>query len=282
MLKNDNVEKVVEQENTGAEKSKLFPTDLGLVVTDFLKQYFDDIMDYHFTARIEEEFDEVAQGKIQWSKMIDDFYNPFKKDVDNTIENAERIKGERELGVDTASGKKVVARMGRYGPMVQIGDVNDEEKPRFAKLKNTQSIETISYDEAMELFRLPRNLGQFEDSDVVVNIGRFGPYIAHDKKFYSLGKEYDPYSITFDQAAPIVVEKRAAKEERTIKIFEKEKIQLLRGPYGPYIKQGLRNYKLPKEKQENAADLSIEEVKAIIEEVKANPPKRVPRKKKGS
>jgi len=280
-LKNNAVEKLMEQENTGAEKSKLFPTDLGLVVTDFLKQYFDDIMDYHFTARIEEEFDEVANGKLRWNKMIDDFYNPFKKDVDNTIENAERIKGERELGVDAQSGKKVVARMGRYGPMVQIGDVSDEEKPRFAKLKNTQSIETISFDEAMELFRLPRNLGEFEGSDVVVNIGRFGPYIAHDKKFYSLSKEYDPYSITFEQATPIVVEKRAAKEERTIKIFEKEKIQLLRGPYGPYIKQGLRNYKLPKEKQDNAADLSLEEVKAIIEEVKANPPKRVPRKKKG-
>ena len=281
-LKNDKIEKVVEQENTGAEKSKLFPTDLGLVVTDFLKQYFDDIMDYHFTARIEEEFDEVAQGKIEWSKMIDDFYNPFKKDVDNTIENAERIRGERELGVDPQSGKKVIARMGRYGPMVQIGDVADEEKPRFAKLKNTQSIETISYDEAMELFRLPRNLGEFEGSDVTVNIGRFGPYIAHDTKFYSLGKEYDPYTITYEQAAPMIVEKRTAKEQRTIKVFEKEKIQLLRGPYGPYIKQGLRNYKLPKEKQDTAADLSLEEVKAIIEEVKANPPKRVPRKKKGS
>lgn len=282
LLKNDHIEKVTEQENTGAEKSKLFPTDLGLVVTDFLKQYFDNIMDYHFTARIEEEFDEVATGKMQWSKMIDDFYNPFKKDVDNTIETAERIKGERELGLDPQSGKKVIARMGRYGPMVQIGDVSDEEKPRFAKLKNTQSIETISYDEAMELFRLPRNLGVFEDKDVTVNIGRFGPYIAHDGKFYSLGKEFDPYTITFEVAQPIVVEKRAAKEQRTIKIFEKEKIQLLRGPYGPYIKQGLRNYKLPKEKQETAADLTLEEVKAIIEDVKANPPKRVPRKKKGS
>jgi DNA topoisomerase I len=282
LLKEAHIEKVTEQENTGAEKSKLFPTDLGLVVTDFLKQYFDDIMDYHFTARIEEEFDEVAQGRMVWSKMIDDFYNPFKKDVDNTIENAERIKGERELGIDSQSGKKVIARMGRYGPMVQIGDVSDEEKPRFAKLKNTQSIETISYDEAMELFRLPRNLGIFEDKDVTVSIGRFGPYIAHDSKFYSLGKEFDPYTITFEQAQPMVVEKRAAKEQRTIKIFEKEKIQLLRGPYGPYIKQGLRNYKLPKEKQETAADLTLEEVKAIIEEVKANPPKRVPRKKKGS
>jgi len=282
LLKNDNIEKGVEQENTGAEKSKLFPTDLGLVVTDFLKQYFDDIMDYHFTARIEEEFDEVAAGKMLWSKMIDDFYNPFKKDVDNTIENAERIKGERELGVDAQTGKKVVARMGRYGPMVQIGDVNDEEKPRFAKLKNTQSIETISYDEAMELFRLPRNLGSFEGSDVTVNIGRFGPYIAHDGKFYSLGKEFDPYTITYEVATPMIVEKRSAKEQRTIKVFEKEKIQLLRGPYGPYIKQGLRNYKLPKEKQETAADLTLDEVKAIIEDVKANPPKRVPRKKKKS
>jgi DNA topoisomerase-1 len=281
LLKNDRIEKLQEQENTGAEKSKLFPTDLGLVVTDFLKQYFDDIMDYHFTARIEEEFDEVAQGKMVWSKMIDDFYNPFKKDVENTIENAERIKGERELGVDAPSGKKVLARMGRYGPMVQIGDVNDEEKPRFAKLKNTQSIETISYDEAMELFRLPRNLGEFEGKEVSVNIGRFGPYIAHDGKFYSLGKEFDPYTISFEQATPLVVEKRAAKEQRTIKVFEKEKIQLLRGPYGPYIKQGLRNYKLPKEKQDTAADLTLEEVKAIIEDAKANPPKRVPRKKKG-
>ena len=281
LLKSDHIEKVTEQENTGAEKSKLFPTDLGLVVTDFLKQYFDDIMDYHFTARIEEEFDEVAQGRMVWSKMIDDFYNPFKKDVDNTIENAERIKGERELGVDPQSGKKVIARMGRYGPMVQIGDVSDEEKPRFAKLKNTQSIETISYDEAMELFRLPRILGTFEDKEVTVNIGRFGPYIAHDGKFYSLAKEFDPYTITFEVAQPMVIEKRAAKEQRTIKIFEKEKIQLLRGPYGPYIKQGLRNYKLPKEKQETAADLTLDEVKAIIEEVKANPPKRVPRKKKG-
>jgi DNA topoisomerase-1 len=281
-LKNDKIEKVTEQENTGAEKSKLFPTDLGLVVTDFLKQHFDDIMDYHFTARIEEEFDEVAQGKILWNKMIDDFYNPFKKDVDNTIETAERIRGERELGVDAQSGKKVIARMGRYGPMVQIGDVADEEKPRFAKLKNTQSIETISFDEAMELFRLPRNLGAFEGSDVTVNIGRFGPYIAHDTKFYSLGKEFDPYTISYETATPMIVEKRTAKEQRTIKVFEKEKIQLLRGPYGPYIKQGLRNYKLPKEKQETAADLSLEEVKAIIEDVKANPPKRVPRKKKGS
>jgi len=280
LLKEDKISKATEQETTGAEKSKLFPTDLGLVVTDFLKQYFDDIMDYNFTARIEEEFDEVANGKLKWNSMIDDFYTPFKKDVEKTIETAERIRGERELGTDPQSGKKVVARMGRYGPMVQIGDVSDEEKPRFAKLKNTQSIETINLDEAMDLFRLPRNLGTFEDKDVTVNIGRFGPYIAHDNKFYSLGKEIDPYSITLVEGIPIVETKRKAKEERTIKVFEKEKIQLLRGPYGPYIKQGLRNYKLSKDQQERASDLSLEEVKKTIEELKANPPKKNARKKK--
>jgi DNA topoisomerase-1 len=279
-LKNDKISKLTDEENTGAEKSKLFPTDLGLVVTDFLKQYFDDIMDYGFTARIEEEFDEVAAGKLKWNSMIDDFYIPFKKDVEKTIETAERIKGERELGIDPKTGKKVVARMGRYGPMVQIGSVDDEEKPQFAKLKTGQSIETITFEEAMELFKLPRTLGQFEGKDVVVNIGRFGPYIAHDGKFYSLSKDYDPYTITLDEATPIVVEKREAKEKRTIKVFEKEKIQVLRGPYGPYIKQGLRNYKLSKEQQERAEELTLEECLKTIEELKANPPKKVPRKKK--
>ena len=280
VLKEDKVDKSVQQENTGAEKSKLFPTDLGLVVTDFLNTNFNDIMDYGFTARIEGEFDEVAKGQQKWTKMIDEFYNPFHSEVANTLENAARIKGERELGLDPVSGKKVVARMGRFGPMVQIGDVADEEKPRFAKLKPGQSIETINYDEAMELFKLPRNLGQFEDTDVVVNIGRFGPYAAHNKLFYSLNKEMDPYVVTLEELTPMISEKRQAKEERTIKVFEKEKIQLLRGPYGPYIKQGLRNFKLPKEQQEKAVDLTIEEVKALIEEAKANPPKKVARKKK--
>jgi DNA topoisomerase-1 len=270
----------MQQETTGAEKSKLFPTDLGLVVTDFLNQYFNDVMDYSFTAKIEEEFDEIAEGKQQWTKMVDGFYKPFKKDVDKTIETAERIKGERELGIDPESGKKVVARMGRFGPMVQIGEAGEEEKPRFAKLKPTQSIETITFEEAMDLFKLPRNLGQFESEDVTVNIGRFGPYAAHDKKFYSLNKEMDPYSVTLEEVGPMIEEKRKAKDERTLKVFEKEKIQILRGPYGPYIKQGLRNYKLTKEQQEKAAQLSIDEVKKIIEELKANPPKKIARKKK--
>ncbi|MBW8683991.1 type I DNA topoisomerase [Chitinophaga rhizophila] len=281
-LKADKISKVTETENTGAEKSKLFPTDLGMIVTDFLNQYFSSVMDYGFTAKIEGEFDEVAHGKKIWNKMLNDFYTPFHKDVENTLENAERVKGERLLGTDAESGKPIVARMGRYGPMIQIGKAEDEEKPKFAKMKSTQSIETITLDEAMELFRLPRNLGQFEDQDVLVNIGRFGPYAAHDKKFYSLKKEMDPYTVELDEIAPLIVEKRAAKDERTIKIFEKEKIQILKGPYGPYIKQGLRNYKIPKEKIDTAADITLEEAKAIIEDVKANPPKKKapPRKKK--
>lgn len=281
-LKADNITKVTDTENTGAEKSKLFPTDLGMIVTDFLNQYFSSVMDYGFTAKIEGEFDEVAHGKKIWNKMLNDFYTPFHKDVENTLEKAERVKGERQLGTDAESGKPIVARMGRYGPMIQIGKAEDEEKPKFAKMKSTQSIETITLEEAMELFRLPRNLGQFEDQDVLVNIGRFGPYAAHDKKFYSLKKEMDPYTVELDEIAPLIVEKRTAKDERTIKVFEKEKIQILKGPYGPYIKQGLRNYKIPKEKIDAAADITLEEAKAIIEDVKANPPKKKapPKKKK--
>ena len=237
-------------------------------------------MDYSFTANIEEEFDEIAEGKMKWNKMVSDFYTPFHTGVEHTLQTAERAKGERMLGTDVVTGKPVTARMGRYGPMVQIGAQEDEEKPKFAKLKENQSIETISMDEAMELFKLPRNLGQFEGEDVQVNIGRFGPYAAHAKKFYSLNKEMDPYTVELGEISPMIAEKRKAKDERTIKIFEKEKIQILRGPYGPYIKQGLRNYKLSKEQQERAADLEIEEVKKIIEELKANPPKKTARKKK--
>lgn len=280
VLSNNTIQKNVQQETTGAEKSKLFPTDLGIVVTDFLKQHFKDIMDYQFTARIEEEFDEIAFGKKKWPKMIDNFYNPFHKEVEQTLETAARIKGERELGIDTVSGKKVIARMGRYGPMVQIGETTEEEKPRFAKLKTNQSIETITLEEAIDLFKLPRILGQFEEMDVIVNIGPFGPYIGHNKQFYSLPKDIDPYVVTFDIAVPLIEEKRKAKKERTIKIFEKEKIQILKGPYGPYIKVGLRNYKIPKEQQEQAADLTLQQAQIIIEELKNNPPKKVKGKAK--
>lgn len=267
-------------EITGAEKNKLSPTDLGLVVTDFLKLHFEKVMDFGFTAKIEGQFDEIADGKLKWSKMLENFYQPFHETIEHTLETAERAKGERELGFDPVSGKKLIARMGRYGPMVQIGHQDEEEKPRFAKLKASQSIETISFDEAMELFKLPRALGLFEEDEVSVNIGRFGPYAAHSKKFYSLNKEMDPYTVTLEELTPMIAEKRKAKDERTIKVFEKEKIQLLRGPYGPYIKQGLRNFKLTKEQQEKVESLTIEEVKEIIEELKKNPPRKTARKKK--
>jgi DNA topoisomerase-1 len=233
-LKDDKVTGTKEQENTGAEKSKLFPTDLGLVVTDFLKLYFDDIMDYNFTARIEEEFDEVASGKLKWNSMIDDFYTPFKKDVEKTIETAERIKGERELGIDPGSGKKVVARMGRYGPMVQIGDTGDEEKPRFAKLKSTQSIETISLNEAMELFKLPLTLGEYEGKEVSVNAGRFGPYVKWGEEFISIPKNEDPLTVDMDRAIQLIGMKQTA--DAPIAIYENKPVTKGKGRFGPFIK----------------------------------------------
>ena len=304
-LKDDKITKETGSENFGAEKYKIFPTDLGMVVNDFLREHFTKVLDYDFTAKIEAEFDHIAEGRQEWNKMIDDFYLPFHENVEHTIETASRAKGERELGVDPVSGKPVVARLGRFGPMVQIGlsaaaPAKDDapkvkakkgapapvvaedtgEKPKFAKLRTNQSIETITLEEAMELFRLPRNLGAFEGEDVVVNIGRFGPYAQHAGLFYSLKKEMDPYNVGLDEIAPLIEEKRKAKAESEVKVFEKEKIRILKGPYGPYIKQGLRNYKIPKEKAENPVALTIEEVKAIIEEGKANPPKKSARGKK--
>ena len=281
VLQNDAVTTTTSSENFGAEKNKLFPTDLGMVVTDFLKENFEKVMDYDFTAKIEAQFDLIADGKEVWNKMIGDFYEPFHHSVEHTIENAGRAKGERELGTDPVSGKPVTARLGRFGPMVQIGSTAEgEEKPRFAKLRTNQSIETINLEEAMELFKLPRNIGVFEGEDVVVNIGRFGPYAQHASLFYSLKKEMDPYTVELDEVAPLIEEKRKAKAESEIKVFEKEKIRILKGPYGAYIKQGLRNFKIPKELAEKAADLTIEDVKTIIEDVKANPPKKAPRGKK--
>jgi DNA topoisomerase-1 len=234
VLKKDTVRQVTQQENTGAEKSKLFPSDLGLVVTDFLKQYFDDIMDYGFTARIEEEFDEVAEGKMKWNKMIDDFYSPFKKDVEKTIETAERIKGERELGVDPESGKPVVARMGRYGPMVQIGSAEDEEKPRFAKVPTGKSIETISYEEAMELFKMQGTLGQYEEKDVSVNVGRFGPYVKWGDEYISIARGEDVSKVGLERAIQLIQQKVEA--DAPIGYFDEKPVIKGKGRFGPYIK----------------------------------------------
>lgn len=260
-LTNDTITQKTEQENTGAEKSKLFPTDLGLVVTDFLKQYFDDIMDYGFTARIEGEFDEVAAGKLKWSTMIDDFYVPFKKDVDSTIVNAERIKGERELGVDPESGKKMVARMGRYGPMVQIGDVNDEEKPRFAALKKEQSIETITFDEAQQLFQLPRTLGEYDNQEVAVNIGRFGPYVKLGEQFISIPKGEDPLEVTLDRAIELINEKQ--KADAPIDHYDNKPVTKGKGRFGPFIKWNDMFINVPK--RYNFDALSAADIKELID-----------------
>jgi DNA topoisomerase-1 len=234
VLKNETVSKRNEQEVTGAEKSKLFPSDLGLVVTDFLKQYFENIMDYGFTAKIEGDFDEVALGKLKWNNMLASFYTPFKKEVEKTIETAERIKGERELGVDQKTGKKIVARMGRFGPMVQIGDVSEEEKPRFAALRKNQSIETISLEEAMNLFELPRTLGEWEGHEVSVNAGRFGPYVKYGDQFVSLAKGEEPLDVTMERALVLIREKQTA--DAPIALFEQKPVTKGKGRFGPYIK----------------------------------------------
>ena len=232
-LKEDKVTVINSQENTGAEKSKLFPTDLGLVVTDFLNQHFQHVMDYSFTANIEKEFDEIADGKIVWNDMVADFYGPFHTGVTHTLETAERAVGERVLGV-AVDGKPVTTRMGRYGPMVQIGATTDEEKPRFAKLKNNQSIETISLDEAMELFKLPITLGEFEGLEVAVNIGRFGPYVKWGEQFISIPKPEEPSDVDLDRAIAIIQAKQI--EDAPIGFYEDKPITKGKGRFGPFIK----------------------------------------------
>ncbi len=232
-LKNDTITKMMEQENTGAEKSKLFPTDLGLVVTDFLNQHFTKVMDYSFTANIEKEFDEIADGKMQWSKMVESFYNPFHIGVAHTLETAERAVGERMLGA-SEDGKPIIARMGRYGPMVQIGSQNDEEKPRFAKLKAGQSIETITLAEAQELFKLPLSLGEHDNLEVSVNLGRFGPYVKFGEQFVSIPKGEDLWSVTLERAIEIINAKQ--KEDAPIGFFDEKPITKGKGRFGPFIK----------------------------------------------
>ena len=233
-LEKDKVTLKEESETTGAEKAKLFPSDLGLVVTDFLKQYFDDIMDYSFTARIEEEFDEVAEGKMKWNKMINEFYSPFKKDVDNTIETAERIKGERELGADPESGKPVVARMGRYGPMVQIGSVDDEEKPRFAKIPTGKSIETISFEEAMDLFKLQDTFGEHEGKDISLGVGRFGPYVKWGEEFISIPRGTELSTVDLERAIELIEEKK--KADAPVATYQDKPVTKGKGRFGPFIK----------------------------------------------
>ncbi|MBI3135940.1 MAG: type I DNA topoisomerase [Bacteroidetes bacterium] len=249
ILKDSKVVEVQNKERTGSDKGKMIPTDIGRIVTEFLIHNFGDILDYNFTASVEKEFDDIAQGLMKWTKMIGDFYKPFHKSVENTLEHSERATGERLLGVDAASGKNVYARIGRFGPMIQIGEQDDEEKPKFASVKKDQSIQTISLADALELFKYPKTIGGFEGSEVKVNVGRFGPYIQHDKKFVSISaKAGDTLeAMTLERAIELIQQKREDDKNKTIRIFDEDQnVQLLNGRYGAYLKIGKDNFKLPK------------------------------------
>lgn len=246
-LKSEEINEVVKTEMTGVERSKMFPTDIGVLVNDFLVEHFKGIVDFNFTASVEKEFDEIAQGNIEWTEMMESFYRPFHHEVQDTLENADRATNERELGIDPVSGKPVSVRVGRFGPLVQIGTADDEEKPRFASLRKGQMIETITFEDAMELFKLPKGVGMFEDKEMTVAIGRFGPYIRHNSAFYSLPKGMDPNDVTQEQAIEIIKEKRQKDIEKVIRVFdENPDAQIENGRWGPFVRFGKQNLKIPK------------------------------------
>lgn len=250
------------KENTGAERNKLFPTDIGVVVNDFLEEHFPNILDYHFTANVEEEFDHISRGELSWSNMLSKFYTPFHKNVETTLEDADRATGERVLGNDPKTGKPVIARLGRYGPMVQIGEATDEDKPQFAKLRDGQSIQTIVLEEALELFKLPRALGEFDGKEVVASTGRFGPFVRYDGGFFNLG-DLDPLEVKLDEAIAIIKAKKEEAKKAIIHEFDHDPmIKVLKGRFGPYMTFGKENYKLPK--NEEPEQLTLERCLEII------------------
>jgi len=245
-LADGTVTRSVEHENTGAERSKLFPTDIGSVVTDFLMAHFQEILDYNFTATVEKQFDEIANGDVKWTEMIRSFYGPFQEDLKRTSETAERQSGERLIGVDPASGKNVYVRLARYGPIAQIGDADDENK-RQKGLPGNLSIETVTLEQALELFKFPRVIGIFEEHPMEVKLGRFGPYIEHNKAFYSLPKEDDPYTIEGPRGVEVILARRQKIAENTIKTFDEDpSVKILKGRWGPYIVVGKQNVRIPK------------------------------------
>ena len=262
-LKGNDIAANTVKENFGFEKGKLSPTDIGIVVNDFLEQNFQNIMDFNFTASVEKEFDEIAVGSLNWPSMIDKFYKPFHLKVDTATQTSEKSKGEKVLGTDPDSGKPVSVKIGRFGPIAQIGEASDEEKPRFASLLKGQSLETITLEEALGLFRLPRNIGQFEEEELVIGVGKYGPYVRHKSKFYSLAKTDDPYTIRMERAIEIILEKRTQENNRNIKQFEEEPgLLILNGRYGPYISFQKKNYRIPKGKKPE--ELNLEECREII------------------
>ena len=278
VLKKDAVKSETRQENTGYEKSKLFPTDLGSVVNRFLMQHFRDILDYNFTAHVEKEFDEIAEGKKEWNKMIGEFYGPFHEKIEETAEKTKKFSGERLLGKDPESGKNVYSKIGRYGPVIQIGETESEEKPKFAGMRKEQSIETIKLEEALKLFEYPRVIGEYEGEEVSVNIGRYGPYVRHKNAFYSLKKEDDPAGIEEERAIELIEEKRKKASENTIREFDEDpNVKVLKGRYGPYIKIGKKNFKIPKDK--DPEKLSLQDCKKLAEDPKNTPRKRYRKKK---
>lgn len=267
-------------EITGAERNKLFPTDIGILVNDFLVENFGEIVDYNFTADVEKQFDEIAQGLKEWKKMLADFYGPFHLTVEHTIENSSKVTGERLLGVDPKSGKNIYVRMGRFGAMAQIGETptsDEDEKPKYAGLRKGQSIGSITFEEAVELFKLPRTLGELDEKPVKVAIGRFGPYVQNGSLFVSIPKEEDPMSLELDRALELIAAKKKADAEKFINSFEHEagEIQILNGRWGPFIKQGKKNYKIPKD--EEAKEITLERALKLM--VDAPKTKRKPKKK---
>ena len=266
-LQSDTISETTQSENVGSNRGKLVPTDIGLVVNDFLMEYFPEIMDYNFTANVEKQFDEVAEGKENWTEMISNFYQDFEPQVERTLnEKTEHRVGERELGVDPKSGKPVSVKIGRFGPVVQMGTPSDDEKPQFANLTKGQSIETITLEEALELFKLPRTLGELEGQVVKANVGRFGPYVQSGKLFVSIPKGEDPMDITLERAAELIQEKRLKEEQSHLKQFDEDPdLEVRAGRWGPYIAYKGKNYKLPKSDAERATELTYDECKKIIE-----------------
>ena len=269
-LKGIKVTQKTRKEMVGSDKGKLLPTDIGTVVNDFLMKYFPAIMDYNFTAKVEQEFDEIAEGKESWTKMLKDFYKGFEPTVEKTMNAREEHKaGERELGTDPKTGRPVFVKIGRFGPVVQIGTAEDKEKPRFAQLPKDKGMNTITLEEALELFKLPRTLGEYEGSEVIIGTGRFGPYILHKKKYVSIPKDEDPMSITIDAAIQLIDEKRQQEQKSHLKAFAEEpKLEVKSGRYGPYLSYDGTNYRLPKAMHAKAAELTLEECMEVINKSK--------------
>jgi len=277
-LKNNKITDKMGKETYGAEKGKLIPTDVGILVNKFLLQYFEDIIDYNFTANVEKEFDEIEEGQREWNAMIRDFYQGFHNQIVSTTENSGKFSGEKLLGVDPATGKNVYVKVGRFGPVAQIGETDSDEKPRFAGLKKDMSIESVTLEEVLKLFEFPRSLGEYEGKEMTVAVGRFGPYVKHDGKFYSLAKTDNPALIEYDRAVAIINEKREKDLNNILRAFDEDPdLRVLDGRFGPYISYKKSNYKLPKGTDLTA--LTYEECIAIVEDPKNAPKKKVVKKK---